>query len=147
MRGKNPQLCPFTGLFLPFLGYTARMPLFSRISLDSSRDFALNLQVFAEYLWVAACVFFFMVTLYIVFTALKWMALWRYAVLFCLCHVKIRVHLFIYLLIYVMTGSLFDWYCYGVSHNQHKVWIKAFQIFLKKFIMRENIFARITKFT
>ena len=32
MRGKNPQLYPFTGLFLPFLGYTARMPLFSRIS-------------------------------------------------------------------------------------------------------------------
>ena len=32
MSGKNPQPCPFTGPFLPFLGYTARMPLFSRIS-------------------------------------------------------------------------------------------------------------------
>ena len=48
---------------------------------------------------------------------------------------------------YVMAGSLFDWYYHGVSHNQHKVWIKAFQICLKKFIMRENIFARIAKFT
>ena len=54
------------------------------------------------------------------------------------------IHLFTY---YVMAGSLFDCCCYGVSHNQHKVWIKAFQICLKKFIMRENIFARITKFT
>ena len=32
MSGKNPQLCPFSGLFLPFLGYTARTPLFSRKS-------------------------------------------------------------------------------------------------------------------
>ena len=77
----------------------------------------------------------------------KWMTLWRYAVLLCFCHSKKRVHLFIYLLIYVIKGSLFDWYCHVVvSHNQHKVWIKAFQIFLKKFIMRENFFARITKF-
>ena len=45
-----------------------------------------------------------------------------------------------------MTASLFDWYCYGVSHNQHKVSIMAFQILLKKFIMSENFFARITKF-
>ena len=31
MRGTDPQLCPFTGLTCPF-SYTARMPLFSRIS-------------------------------------------------------------------------------------------------------------------
>ena len=41
------------------------------------------------------------------------------------------------MIIYGLKGSLFDWYCYGVSQNQHKKWIKAFQIFLKKFIMRE----------
>ena len=31
MSGKNPQLCPFTGLSCLF-GYTTHMPLFSRIS-------------------------------------------------------------------------------------------------------------------
>ena len=31
MRGKNPQLCSFTGMSCPFFGYTTRMPLFSRI--------------------------------------------------------------------------------------------------------------------
>ena len=39
-----------------------------------------------------------------------------------------------------MTDSLFDWYGYGISHSQHKVWIKPFQIFLKEFIMREKFF-------
>ena len=32
MRGKNPQLCPLTGLSYPFVGYTICMSLFSRIS-------------------------------------------------------------------------------------------------------------------
>ena len=32
MTGKNPQLCPFTGLSCPFFGYSTHMPLFSRIS-------------------------------------------------------------------------------------------------------------------
>ena len=31
-RGKKPQTMPFYWSFLPFFGYTARMPLFSRIS-------------------------------------------------------------------------------------------------------------------
>ena len=35
-----------------------------------------------------------------VFTLLQWLTLWRYAVLFCFCHLKKRVHLLIYLLIY-----------------------------------------------
>ena len=71
------------------------------------------------------------------------MTLWRYAVLLCFCHSKKRVHLFIYLLIYVIKDSLFDWYCYVVvSHNQHKVWIKAFQIFLKKFYYEGKLFRK-----
>ena len=37
-----------------------------------------------------------------------------------------------------MAGSLFDWYCYGVSHNQHKVWIKAFQIYYGRKLFRKN---------
>ena len=144
MRGKNPQLCPFTGLFLPFLGYTARMPLFSRISLDSSRDFALNLQVFAEYLWAAACVFFFMVTLNS-FYCVKMNSFMKICsfVLFMSCK---NTSSFIHLFTYLCYDRFIVWLVL-LSHNQHKVWIKAFQIFLKKFIMRENIFARITKFT
>ena len=78
---------------------------------------------------------------YIVFMMLKWMALWRYAVLFCFCHVKRRVHLFICLLIYVITVHCLIGIAMVLSHNQHKVWIKAFQIFQKKFIRRENFFA------
>ena len=78
---------------------------------------------------------------YIVFMMLKWMALWRYAVLFCFCHVKRRVHLFICLLIYVITVHCSIGIAMVQSHNQHKVWIKAFQIFQKKFIRRENFFA------
>ena len=32
IRGKNRQLCPFYWTFLPFFGYAAGMPLFSRIT-------------------------------------------------------------------------------------------------------------------
>ena len=46
MRGKIPELCSFTCLFFPFLGFTARMPLFSKISLERTDFFQTMVKCF-----------------------------------------------------------------------------------------------------
>ena len=44
-----------------------------------------------------------------------------YAVLFCFCYLKKRIHLFIYLLINVMKVHYLIGIAMALSHNQHKV--------------------------